>query len=37
MLKVLAENQEMQAVCRKLGFHLQYAGEEHLVKAELAL
>lgn len=34
---ILAENQGMQAVCRKLGFHLQYAGEEHLVKAELAL
>jgi acetyltransferase len=34
---ILAENKEMQAVCRKLGFHLQYAGEEHLAKAELAL
>ena len=34
---ILAENQGMQAVCRKLGFHLQYSPEEHLMSAELKL
>ncbi|HET8843126.1 MAG TPA: bifunctional acetate--CoA ligase family protein/GNAT family N-acetyltransferase [Ktedonobacteraceae bacterium] len=34
---ILAENQGMQAVCKKLGFHLHYSLEDHLVKAELEL
>jgi acetyltransferase len=34
---ILAENQGMQEVCRKLGFRLQYAPEEQLMKAELEL
>jgi acetyltransferase len=34
---ILAENQGMQGVCRKLGFRLQYSPEEHLMKAELEL
>jgi acetyltransferase len=31
------ENHGMQEVCRKLGFHLHYSPEEHLMSAELAL
>ncbi len=34
---ILAENQGMQGVCRKLGFRLQYSPEEQLMKAELEL
>ena len=34
---ILAENLEMQAVCKKLGFHLQDLPEEKLVRAELEL
>ncbi len=34
---ILAENHGMQAVCRKLGFRLQYAPEERLVSVELEL
>lgn len=34
---ILAENQGMQVVCRKLGFRLQYAPEERLVSVELEL
>ena len=34
---ILAENQGMQAVCRKLDFHLWYSQEDHLMKAELVL
>lgn len=32
---ILVENQAMQEVCKKLGFHLQYAPEDQLVRAEL--
>lgn len=31
------ENLEMQALCKKLGFHLQYSWEDELIKAELNL
>lgn len=34
---ILAENQGMQEVCKKLGFHLQYSPEEQLMSAELEL
>ncbi len=34
---ILAENLEMQAVCKKLGFHLQDLPGEKLVRAELEL
>ncbi|MHB8599544.1 MAG: bifunctional acetate--CoA ligase family protein/GNAT family N-acetyltransferase [Ktedonobacteraceae bacterium] len=34
---ILTENQGMQGVCKKLGFHLQYSPEEHLMSAELEL
>jgi acetyltransferase len=34
---VLVENQGMQEVCKKLGFHLEYLQEERLVSAELDL
>lgn len=34
---ILAENAGMQAVCRELGFHLQYSPGEHVMKAELEL
>jgi acetyltransferase len=34
---ILVENQMMQKICRKLGFHLQYSLEDHLMKAELEL
>ncbi len=34
---ILAENQGMQEVCKKLGFRLQYAPEDRLVRAELEL
>lgn len=34
---ILAENQRMQAICRKLGFHLQYSPADQVVKAELVL
>lgn len=34
---ILGENLGMQAVCRALGFHLRYSGEDHLIKAELEL
>ncbi len=34
---ILAENQGMQEVCRKLGFRLQYSLEDRLVRAELEL
>ncbi len=34
---MLVENRGMQAVCKKLGFHLQYVAEEQLVEGELDL
>jgi len=34
---ILADNQGMQAVCRKLGFRLWYSPEDQLMKAELVL
>jgi len=34
---MLVENRGMQAVCKKLGFHLQYVAEEQLVGGELDL
>lgn len=34
---ILAENQGMQAVCRKLGFHLRYSPADHTMKADLEL
>jgi len=34
---ILAENQAMQEICKKLGFRLQYSPEDRLVKAEFAL
>jgi acetyltransferase len=34
---ILAENRGMQAVCKKLGFRLQYSPEDHLMSAELEL
>lgn len=34
---ILAENQRMQAICRKLDFHLQYSPADQVVKAELVL
>lgn len=34
---VLMENQGMQEVCKKLGFHLEYSPEDRLVRAELDL
>jgi acetyltransferase len=34
---ILAENQGMQEICKKLGFHLQYSLEEQVVKVELEL
>ena len=35
--EILPENQPMQSVCKKLGFHLQYSLEDRVVKAEIAL
>lgn len=34
---ILAENQGMQEVCKRLGFQLRYSAEDHLVKAEFDL
>ncbi len=34
---ILSENQGMQEICKKLGFHLQYSSEEKLMSAELEL
>ncbi len=34
---ILAENEGIQEVCKKLGFRLQHSPEEQLIKAELAL
>jgi acetyltransferase len=34
---ILAENQGMQEICKKLGFRLQYSLEDQVVKVELAL
>jgi acetyltransferase len=34
---ILLENQGMQAICKKLGFRLQYLLEDQVVKVELAL
>ena len=34
---ILAENRQMQAVCKKLGFRLQHSLEDTLVRAELEL
>ncbi len=34
---MLTENQGMQKICKKLGFHLQYSLEEQVVKVELEL
>jgi len=34
---ILAENQGMQEVCKKLGFRLQYSLEDQVVRVELAL
>jgi acetyltransferase len=35
--EILPENQPMQNVCKKLGFHLQYSFEDRVVRAEIAL
>jgi len=34
---ILAENQGMREICKKLGFHLHYSLEEQVVKVELEL
>ena len=34
---ILMENQDMQKICKKLGFRLQYSLEDHLMRAELEL
>jgi acetyltransferase len=34
---ILVENQGMQVVCKKLGFHIEYSLSDHLMKAELEL
>jgi acetyltransferase len=34
---ILFENQTMQKICQKLGFHLQYLPHDHLMRAELEL
>lgn len=34
---ILAENQGMQVICRKLGFHFQYSPRDQVVKVDLPL
>lgn len=34
---ILFENQTMQKICQKLGFHLQYLPHDHLMRADLEL